>query len=141
MKIEDFGCAGVTRPVQNRHWTWYECLSISVSSRSSSASEALELQRLQEEHQTRRERFLQEKALKKKQLEQEGQKILEQNVPQANLSGQTTAPTLRNVWYSELMNYSRTNLEDMSEIAAHGPTFAQIAARRVMSRDLPANFY
>ncbi|XP_029713831.2 dual specificity protein kinase splA-like [Aedes albopictus] len=73
-----FGCAGVTRSVENRRWTCDDCLPISVSSRSSSVSKALELQRLQEEQQIRRKRFLQEKALEKKRLEQERQQILEE---------------------------------------------------------------
>nr|XP_019530815.1 protein enabled homolog [Aedes albopictus] len=73
-----FSCVGVTRSVENRHWACDDCLPISVSSRSSSASKALELQRLQEEQQIRRKRFLQEKALEKKRLEQERQQIMEE---------------------------------------------------------------
>ncbi|XP_062551800.1 uncharacterized protein LOC134217056 [Armigeres subalbatus] len=73
-----FSCVGVSRSVEHRPWTCAECLPISVSSRSSrmSSTKALEMQRLQEEQEIRRKRFLQEKALEKKRLEQERQQIL-----------------------------------------------------------------
>ncbi|XP_062557167.1 uncharacterized protein LOC134222030 [Armigeres subalbatus] len=77
-----FSCAGVNRSVEHRTWTCNECSPISISSRSSraSSSKVLEIQRLREEQEIRRKRFLQEKALEKKRIEQEHQQILDEEM-------------------------------------------------------------
>ncbi|XP_058810950.1 uncharacterized protein LOC131675821 [Topomyia yanbarensis] len=73
-----FTCAGVTDSIQHRDWTCTSCLPLVVSSESGTVSSrcsaiaALELQRLEEEQEIKRKRFLQEKALEKRRiLEQE----------------------------------------------------------------------
>ncbi|XP_058451241.1 uncharacterized protein LOC131430355 [Malaya genurostris] len=72
-----FTCAGVTDSIENRDWTSTACLPLDVSNGPESAysrrssNAAFELQKLKEEHEITRKRFLQEKALEKKRIAEE----------------------------------------------------------------------